>query len=140
MGPSDSARELRVALTVADLDRAVRLYRDGLGLPVVKAWTSSAGRGVVLGVGDATLELVDQGQAELIDRIEVGERVAGPVRLAFAVGDVADAARAFIAAGARPLANPVWTPWGDLNMRLETPDGMQVTLLRAAPIHMPESE
>jgi lactoylglutathione lyase len=133
MGSSDRARELRVALTVADLDRAVRLYRDGLGLPVVKEWASPEGRGVVLGVGDATLELIDRDQAELIDRIEVGERVAGPVRLAFAVPDVIETSASLLVAGARPLADPVRTPWGDLNVRLETTDGMQVTLFQVAP-------
>jgi catechol 2,3-dioxygenase-like lactoylglutathione lyase family enzyme len=52
--------ELRVALTVTDLDQALRLYRDGLGLPVVKEWASPQGRGYVLAVDHATLELVDQ--------------------------------------------------------------------------------
>jgi catechol 2,3-dioxygenase-like lactoylglutathione lyase family enzyme len=120
--------ELRVALTVADLDVAVKLYRDGLGLPVVKEWSSPEGSGVVLAVGDATVELIDQRQAQTIDRIEVGRRVSGPVRLAFATPNVTETAARFIAAGARPLSEPVPTPWGDRNVRLEAADHMQVTL------------
>jgi hypothetical protein len=31
-------------------------------------------------------------------------------------------------AGAQRLGGPVETPWGDVNVRLEAPDGMQLTL------------
>jgi hypothetical protein len=41
----------------------------------------------VLAAGRATIELIDRDQAALIDQVEVGERVAGPVRLAFQVPD-----------------------------------------------------
>jgi catechol 2,3-dioxygenase-like lactoylglutathione lyase family enzyme len=126
----DGVRELRVALTVDDLEQAVRLYRDGLGLPVKFDWEAPEGRGVVLGAGRATLELVDRAQAELIDRVEVGRRVAGPVRLAFEVPEVAAAGAALADSGAQPLNDVVLTPWGDRNMRLRAPDGMQITLFQ----------
>jgi hypothetical protein len=31
-------------------------------------------------------------------------------------------------AGAQRLGGPVETPWGDVNVRLQAPDGMQLTL------------
>ena len=37
-GSDGGIRELRVALTVEDLDGAAALYGDGLGLPVVERW------------------------------------------------------------------------------------------------------
>jgi NAD(P)-dependent dehydrogenase (short-subunit alcohol dehydrogenase family) len=126
----DGVRELRVALTVDDFEQAVRLYRDGLGLPIKFDWQSPQGRGVVLGAGRATLELVDRSQAELIDRIEVGKRVAGPVRLAFEVTEVESAGAAMVDSGAHPLNDAVLTPWGDRNLRLRAPDGMQITLFQ----------
>ena len=50
--PSPSnVRELRVAFTVDDFNRAVVLYRDGLRLPVVQEWELPQGRGLVLAVG-----------------------------------------------------------------------------------------
>jgi len=49
------------------------------------AWEDQEGRVAILAAGRATLELVDEGQAEAIDRLEVGRRVAGPVRVAFQV-------------------------------------------------------
>src|ERR671931_1733800 len=75
--------ELRLVLTVPDFDAALRLYRDGLGLEVEAVWASEGGRVVLLSAGRATLELVDDAHAAEIDRLEVGRRVAGPVRVAF---------------------------------------------------------
>lgn len=120
--------ELRVALTVQDFDRALRFYRDGLGLTQLDDWSSDEGRVVLLGAGRATLELLDEAQAETVDRIEVGRRVSGVVRMALGVPDSADTARMLVAAGADEMAPPVVTPWGDTNARVRSPDGMQLTL------------
>lgn len=121
-------RELRVALTVSDFDRAVAFYRDALGLEQVADWTSDDGRVVVLSGGRATLELFDEAQADYVDRIEAGRRVSGAVRLAFEVGDSGQTARRLVAAGGAEVAPPVTTPWGDRNVRVRAPDGMQLTL------------
>jgi catechol 2,3-dioxygenase-like lactoylglutathione lyase family enzyme len=121
-------RELRVALTVEDYEGAVAFYRDALGLPQLQAWESPGARGALLDAGRATLELFDAGQAALVDEIEVGRRVAGPVRLALEVGDSEAVAGRLVGAGAEPLAELVVTPWGDRNVRVQAPDGMQLTL------------
>ena len=120
--------ELRIALTVDDFDRALAFYRDTLGLAQRDMWVSEGARGVLLEAGRATLELFDEGQAAMVDDIEVGRRVAGAVRLAFEVPDSRAAADALEAAGATRLGDPVETPWLDVNVRLEAPDGMQLTL------------
>lgn len=120
--------ELRVALTVEDFDRALRFYRDELGLAQLEDWSSDAGRVVLLSAGRATLELLDEDQAETVDMIEVGQRVSGAVRIALGVSDSADTARMLVAAGAEAMAPPMVTPWGDHNARVRSPDGMQLTL------------
>jgi catechol 2,3-dioxygenase-like lactoylglutathione lyase family enzyme len=117
-----------VALTVDDFERALALYRDALGLPQIADWSSERGRVVVLEAGRATLELLDEAQAGFVDEVEAGRRVAGAVRLAFAVDDGDAAAARLVAAGADAVAPPVTTPWGDRNTRLRAPDGMQLTL------------
>ena len=121
--------ELRLVLTVADVDAAVAFYRDALGLPEHAAWeTEGEARIAILDAGRATLELVNEAQAALIDEIEVGRRVAGPVRVAFEVGNSTEVAARLVAAGAEQLAEPVTTPWNDRNVRVRAPDGMQLTL------------
>jgi lactoylglutathione lyase len=121
-------KELRLALTVDHFDEALAFYRDTLGLEMRDMWVAEGARGVLLEAGRATLELFDEGQAAMVDAIEVGRRVAGTVRVAFAVDDSAAAADALEAAGAKRLGGPVETPWGDVNVRLVAPDGMQLTL------------
>jgi lactoylglutathione lyase len=121
--------ELRLVLTVDDLDAALALYRDALGLPEREMWLGEGdARGVLLDVGTATLELVNEAHAASIDEIEVGRRVAGPVRVAFGVEDSEAVAQALVAAGAEHIAGPVTTPWKDRNVRVQAPDGMQLTL------------
>ena len=122
------ARELRVVLTVPDFDAAVAFYRDALGLEQAADWSSDEGRVVLLEAGRATLELLDEAQAEVVDEIEAGRRVSGTVRLALDVADSEATAQQLVAAGAEQVAPPVTTPWGDRNARVQAPDGMQLTL------------
>ena len=126
------AHELRVVLTVPDFEAALRLYRDALGLDVEAVWDDESGRVVLLTAGRATLELNDESHAAEIDRVEVGRRVAGPIRLAFHVDDSEAAAERLEQAGADLVGGPVTTPWNDRNVRLEAPDGTQLTLFTPA--------
>jgi catechol 2,3-dioxygenase-like lactoylglutathione lyase family enzyme len=123
-----AVRELRLVLTVEDFDAAVAFYRDELGLEQLEIWEAEEARGTLLAAGAATIELVDERQAAEIDRIEVGQRVAGPVRLALEVGDSVEVARRLSEAGAEVEGGPVETPWRHRNVRLRAPHGMQLTL------------
>lgn len=129
MSQETPIRELRLALTVENYDELLRFYRDVFGLPVIEAWDNPTGRGAVLDAGHATLELLSTDQADLIDRVEVGETgVSGPVRLALEVADSEATAGALVEGGAERVGGPVVTPWRHLNVRLRAPDGMQLTL------------
>jgi len=124
--------ELRVALTAAEYDALVEFYVIGLGLEPGASWEASGGHGLMFEMGRGTLEIFDERYAGNVDQIEVGQRVSGPVRLALRVPDL-DAALARLAAwGATVVHEPVVTPWGDRNARVQSPDGMQVTLYQAA--------
>jgi lactoylglutathione lyase len=120
--------ELRIALTVQNFDEALAFYRDALGLEQIADWSSGTGRVIVLDAGRATLELLDDAQAETVDAIEAGRRVSGTVRLAVQVADSENLAARLVAAGAGQVAPPVLTPWGDRNARVQAPDGIQLTL------------
>ena len=121
-------RELRLAMTVENYDEAVRFYRDVFGLPVIQEWSEPTGSGAILDAGRATLELLSVDQSDLVDRIEVGELVSGPIRLALEVADSDETAKALVAGGAQPVGGPVVTPWFHRNVRVRAPDGMQLTL------------
>jgi len=85
-------------------------------------------RVVILDAGRATLELSNQAQAELIDEVEVGHRVAPALRVAFQVADAAVTTDRLVAAGATLIAAPTPTPWNSLNSRLDAPGELQLTL------------
>jgi catechol 2,3-dioxygenase-like lactoylglutathione lyase family enzyme len=120
-------QEVRVSLTVDDFDAALTFYRDVLGLPEEQAYADS-GRVSILGAGRATIEIIDAQHAAEVDEIEVGRRVAGPVRLALRVEDSAATAQRLADAGATIVGGPVVTPWNDRNVRLDPPEGVQLTL------------
>jgi uncharacterized glyoxalase superfamily protein PhnB len=121
-------RELRLVLTMDDFDAAVAFFRDAAGLEQVAEFRNDGGRGVLLDAGRATLEIFDHSQAEAIDKIEVGRRVAGAVRLALQSDDSEQLARKLVKAGAEIVGGPVVTPWGDRNVRLVGPESVQLTL------------
>ncbi|WP_189155856.1 VOC family protein [Lentzea pudingi] len=123
-------RELRLVVTAADYDEALRFYRDVLGLEQRAAFASDGGRVTILEAGRATLEIADPPHAEFIDEVEVGTRVAGHVRIAFEVDDSAATTRELEAAGAEVIAEPTRTPWNSLNARLQAPAGLQLTLFQ----------
>lgn len=123
--------ELRVAVTSKEYERLVKFYCDGLGIEPAALWNNDGGRALILNMGNATLELFDERQAEVIDGIETGQRVSGPIRFALQVPDLNAAMERLLAHGATLVHPPVMTPWGDYNVRLQDPDGMQITLFQA---------
>ena len=124
--------EFRVALTTSDYERLVNFYSKGLGIEPAAIWNNDGGKALILNMGKATLELFDERQAEVIDQLEAGQRISGQIRFALQVPDLNAAIKRLLAHGARLVHEPVLTPWGDYNARLQDPDGMQVTLFQAS--------
>ncbi len=133
--PNYPIMELRVALTTSDYDRLVRFYCDGLGLEPAQLWTNDQGHAVILEMGKATLEIFDETHAHTVDEIEVGKRISGRIRFALQVPDLQAAMDRLLAEGAILVHPPIVTPWGHHNVRLQDPDGMQITLFQV--LHQP---
>jgi predicted enzyme related to lactoylglutathione lyase len=133
MEPRLDVTELRLVVTAADYEEALRFYRDVLGLAEQAAFSSPGGRVTILRAGRATLELADPPHAAYIDEVEVGRRVAGHIRLAFGVGDSVAATARLASAGAEVIAEPTETPWRSLNSRLQAPADLQLTLFSELP-------
>jgi uncharacterized glyoxalase superfamily protein PhnB len=129
--------EMRVALTTGDYERLVKFYCEGLGLEPAAIWNNGQGQALVLDMGNATLEIFDEVQAQTVDQIEAGQRTSGQVRFALQVPDLNAAMKRLLAHGAKLVHAPVITPWGDYNVRLVDPDGMQVTLYQVPDKNIP---
>jgi lactoylglutathione lyase len=128
MPATPAVRQLRLVVTATDYEAALTFYRDVLGLPQRAAFSSEGGHVTILEAGVATLELTDPTHAEYIDEVEVGRRVAGPIRVALEVDDTPAVTTRLAEAGATVLAEPTRTPWNSLNARLDAPAGLQLTL------------
>jgi methylmalonyl-CoA/ethylmalonyl-CoA epimerase len=124
--------ELRVALTASEYERLVKFYCEGLGIEPAALWNNDGGKAMMLEMGKATLELFDERQAEVIDELEAGKRVSGRIRFALRVPDLPSAMKRLLANGATLVHPPVTTPWGDVNVRLQDPDGIQITLFQTS--------
>ncbi len=122
--------EFRVALTAQDYDRLVAFYEDVLGLEATEIWTQADNKGVIYDMGRATLEILDEKSAATVDQIEVGKRVSGQIRFALEVPDLEVALKRALAKGATLVHEPIITPWRHHNVRLQSPDGLQVTLFQ----------
>src|SRR5215212_1406520 len=116
--------ELRVALTTSEYERLVKFYCEGLGIEPAAIWNNEGGKALILNMGKATLELFDERQAEIIDKLEAGQRISGQIRFALQVPDIKAAVERLLAHGATLVHEPVVTPWGDTNVRLQDPDGL----------------
>jgi catechol 2,3-dioxygenase-like lactoylglutathione lyase family enzyme len=123
--------ELRVAITTEDFERLKKFYCDGLGMEPAQIWNNNGGKALMLELGKANLEIFDETQAQVIDELEAGKRVSGQIRFALQVPDLEAAMNRLLANGAVLVHPPVVTPWGDRNVRLQDPDGMQVTLFQS---------
>jgi methylmalonyl-CoA/ethylmalonyl-CoA epimerase len=128
--PTNPISELRVAITTGEYERLVKFYCDGLGIEPAAIWNNGQGQALILDMGKATLEIFDETQAGTIDQIEAGQRVSGQIRFALQVPDIQAAIQRLLAHGATLVHEPVITPWGDTNVRLQDPDGMQITLFQ----------
>jgi catechol 2,3-dioxygenase-like lactoylglutathione lyase family enzyme len=128
--PDHPIIELRVALTTSDYERLAKFYSEGLGMEPAQFWNNGQGRALLLDMGNAALEIFDETQARTIDQIEAGRRISGQIRFALQVPDLNVAMERLLAHGATLIHSPIITPWGDRNVRLQDPDGMQVTLFQ----------
>jgi predicted enzyme related to lactoylglutathione lyase len=124
-------RQLRLVVHAEDYEEALRFFRDVLGMPQQEAYAGDGGAEVtILDAGRATLELANSAQADMIDEVEVGRRVAGHFRVALEVDDCTAASERAAAGGAVQVAPPTRTPWSSLNARFDAPGAVHLTLFQ----------
>jgi len=122
--------ELRVVLTTEDFHRAAIFYRYGLGLEPGEIWAGN-GKGQIFWAGSAALEIFDPIYAAEVDQIEVGNQISGQIRFAFKVVDVHKTLQEALKFGGILINGPTMTPWNDLIVRIQSPEGLQITLFQS---------
>lgn len=124
----DGVLEMRLVVTATDYEAAVDFYRDTLGMKELATFQTGDARVSILDAGRATLEIANGSHAAYVDAVEVGDRVAGHIRVALQVADSGAVTDRAVAAGAELIKGPTETPWRSLNSRLMGPAGLQLTL------------
>lgn len=126
-----TVRQLRLVIHASDYDDALAFFRDALGLPVAESYAGPGDAEVtILDAGRATIEIANDAQADHIDEVEVGRRVAPHFRVALEVDDCATATDAALAGGATAVAPPTRTPWQSVNARFDAPGQVHLTLFQ----------
>jgi NAD(P)-dependent dehydrogenase (short-subunit alcohol dehydrogenase family) len=136
---ADAIRETRVVLNVRDFPNMRQLFESGLGLHIEKQWDETGGKGVVFEAGRATIELLDEVDASNTDRVEAGHATGLPMRLGLQVSDVPVIAGILKKHGIAVMGEAKLTSWGHFNQRLQTPEGVQITLFQTQVLEAQQS-
>ncbi|MBB6270549.1 methylmalonyl-CoA/ethylmalonyl-CoA epimerase [Pedobacter cryoconitis] len=129
-------KELRLILTVDNLDEIIDFYRNQVGLKESLSWDAPTGKGIILEAGKASLELIDRKHKNFIDQMEVGnEGISGDVRIALNFGaEMPEKAEQLLQNGAKQIGKLTQAPWSKI-MRVEDPAGMQISLFEKSTLN-----
>ena len=117
------------SLTVNDLEKSLKWYRDVVGFAVEETWKDDGGKvmGVSLRAGDASFMLGQDDWKKGRDR-KKGE---GFRIFCMTKKSVDDLARRIEAKGGRLDQGPTDEPWGVRDISLTDPDGFKITIAAA---------
>lgn len=122
------ARSVSPSLTVNDLERSIRFYRDGLGFSSGEEWKDGDKLiGVMLQSNEVYLMLGQDDFAKGRDRVKgIGVRLYMQVD-----GDINALAERAQAAGLKLDSGPADLGWGPIGFTLTDPDGYKLTIAGA---------
>ncbi len=129
-------KELRLILTVENLDEVINFYKNEVGLKESLSWDEDTGKGIILEAGLASLEIIDRNHKDFIDQMEVGRAgVSGDIRIALNFGGKLTEKSEFLTqtGAAKKIGEITKAPWSNV-MRIEDPNGMQITLFDSSTI------
>ena len=123
-------RSLMPALTVNDLKKSIKFYRDGLGFAVKEEWKDQGEVvGVMLDAGGAALGLSQDDFSKGRDR----QKGLG-MRFHLETDQNIEAlARRAKEAGVTPSEGPGQLPWGSTGFTVTDPDGFKITIENPVP-------
>ena len=123
-------QQVRVVLRVRDVERAVRFYRDALGLRLAERWDHPSAPGAIFDTGRGQIEVYATNNGA-----DAPAAVAPTIMLITADADREHAR--LLSVGVRPLWGPATTAWGTRQLAVQDPDG--TTLVLCSPAAPPPS-
>src|SRR5690606_295643 len=133
-GVARNFRELRFCMKVDDLDTAIKMYEEGLGMKPTDVWEHPNGeRGALFAVTPAAIELFDQKQWELVDQSEAGQSFGQAFALRVEADAVETVTQKLVRAGATQLTGKKEVPWGQQVIRLHMHDGVHMSVSELDP-------
>ncbi len=122
-------RSLVPTITVNDLQRSLKFYRDGLGFAVSEEMNEDGKLiGAMLEAGEAKMGISQDDFAKGRDRVKgVGIRLY--LETEQSIEEIAKQAKA---AGITPTDGPGPLPWGPMGLTVTDPDGFKLTISNPA--------
>lgn len=128
-GKARHFRELRFCMKVEDLDSAIRIYEEGLGVKATEVWEHPGGeRGALFAVVPAAIELFTQSQWDFVDKHEAAKKFNQPFALRVEVQQAEAVAQKLVDAGAVQMGEKTEVPWGQQVIRLIMHDDVHMSV------------
>jgi catechol 2,3-dioxygenase-like lactoylglutathione lyase family enzyme len=116
---------VRVVLRVHDVERAVRFYRDALGLQLAERWEHPTAPGAIFDTGRGQIEVYATGNG-------VDESPTATPTIMLITADVDREYARLLSVGVAPLWGPATTTWGTRQFAVQDPDGTMLVLCSPA--------
>jgi catechol 2,3-dioxygenase-like lactoylglutathione lyase family enzyme len=117
--------QVRVVLRVHEVERAVRFYRDTLGLRLLERWEQPAAPGAIFDTG--------RGQIEVYAANGADEPATVPPTIMLLTADADQEYLRLRYAGVPALWGPATTSWSTRQFAVQDPDGTVLVFCSPAP-------
>jgi catechol 2,3-dioxygenase-like lactoylglutathione lyase family enzyme len=125
--------QMRVALRVGDVARAVRFYRDVLGLRLAERWDHPTGPGAIFDTGRGQIEVYET-------RNGADDPPTVPPTIMLITADADREHARLLSVGLQPVWGPATSTWGTRQFAVRDPDGTTLVLCSPAPPSPPPEE